>query len=153
MPPVEDELRTVLGALKAWLVARTYNALIVGALWLLGLWLLHVPWAPFWAGLGTVLQFIPNFGAMLALIGPAFTALASGGWMGLVYVLILYAVIAVLDGMVLDPMLMRHKARVPIWASIVTPIVLGIVWPFWGVVVAAPLLAVVYAFRAQAQRG
>jgi predicted PurR-regulated permease PerM len=27
--------------------------------------------------------------------------------------------------------------------------VFGIVWPFWGVLVAPPLLAVVYAYRAR----
>jgi predicted PurR-regulated permease PerM len=44
---------------------------------------------------------------------------------------------------------MRRTAKVPIWASILAPIVLGILWPFWGVLVAAPLLAVVYAYKAR----
>jgi predicted PurR-regulated permease PerM len=30
---------------------------------------------------------------------------------------------------------------------LVTPIVLGIIIPFWGVLLAPPLLAIVYAFR------
>jgi predicted PurR-regulated permease PerM len=37
---------------------------------------------------------------------------------------------------------------VPIWASLFTPIVLGILIPFWGVLLAPPLLAVVYAYKA-----
>jgi len=36
---------------------------------------------------------------------------------------------------------------VHIWASIFVPIILGIVIPFWGVLLAPPLLAIVYAFR------
>ena len=63
------------------------------------------------------------------------------------YLLGLYAVIVVIDQLVLQPMLMKKATRVPIWASILVPIVLGIVIPFWGVLLAAPLLAVVYAFR------
>jgi predicted PurR-regulated permease PerM len=47
---------------------------------------------------------------------------------------------------------MRRTAKVPIWASIFAPIVLGIVWPFWGVIVAAPLLAVLYAYKVQYQK-
>jgi predicted PurR-regulated permease PerM len=62
-------------------------------------------------------------------------------------VLVLYAVIVVIDGLLLQPYIMRRTAKVPIWASIVVPIVLGIVWPFWGVLVAPPLLAVVYAYK------
>jgi len=35
------------------------------------------------------------------------------------------------------------------WASILAPIVLGFVIPFWGVLLAPPLLAVVYAYKAR----
>jgi hypothetical protein len=42
---------------------------------------------------------------------------------------------------------MKRAARVPIWASILTPIVLGVLIPFWGVLISAPLLAVVYAYK------
>lgn len=151
---VGDHLRTTASALKNWLVARAWNALIVGTLWWLGLAIIHVQWALFWGVLGGLLQFVPNFGAMLALIGPEFICLVTAEGMKMVYVLILYAVIAVLDGLVLDPLLMKRAARVPIWASIPTPIVLGILWPFWGVVIAAPLLAIIFAFvhRSRVQR-
>ncbi len=61
--------------------------------------------------------------------------------------LILYAVIAVTDGLFLQPYLMKRTTKVPMWASILVPIVMGIIIPFWGVLLAAPLLAVLYAFR------
>ena len=69
--------------------------------------------------------------------------------MGLIYVFILYAVVVVVDGLVLQPYLMKRAARVPMWASILTPIVLGLFLSFWGVLLAAPLLAVVYAYRSR----
>jgi predicted PurR-regulated permease PerM len=147
-----DLFLTAFRGLRAWLVARSWNALIVGAIWWIGLLICHVPWAPVWGLLGGLLQFVPNFGAMLALIGPEFAALASGAPMRMIYVLILYAIIVMVDGFVLDPLLMKRTARVPIWASIITPIVLGILWPFWGVVIAAPLLAIIFTFRAELRR-
>jgi predicted PurR-regulated permease PerM len=64
-------------------------------------------------------------------------------------VLGLYALIAVLDGLLLQPYIMRRTSRVPIWASVLAPIALGIIWPFWGVLVAPPLLAIVFAYRAR----
>ena len=142
-----SHIPVVFGALKAWLVARSWNALIVGGLWFIGLSIIGVPWAPLWAVLGAVLQFIPNFGVMIALIGPEFAAMITGQGMMMIYVLMLYAVVTVTDAWVLEPVLMKKTARVPIWASIITPIVLGILWPFWGVLIAPPLLAVVFAFR------
>jgi len=51
------------------------------------------------------------------------------------------------DGFVLQPYIMRRVTRVPIWISILAPIVLGFLIPFWGVLLAPPLLAVVYAYR------
>ena len=67
------------------------------------------------------------------------------------YVLMLYAVIAVVDGFLLQPYIMKRVARVPMWASILTPIVLGIVIPFWGVLLAPPLLAVALCLQSLAR--
>lgn len=137
-----------LGALRRWLVAQFYDSLIVGLFWLAALLWLKVPWAPFWAMLAAAFQFIPHFGPLFALIGPAMAMLFTGApirnWL---YFLMTYVVIAVLDGLMLQPYLMRRQNRVPFWASLLTPLVLGIVIPFWGVLLAPPLLAIVYAYR------
>ncbi len=146
--PIQEHAALVGGALKRWFLAQTYDALVVGALWLVGLLLLHVPWAPLWGILGFFLQYIPHFGPVLALIGPAIAAAISGGWERMVYVLMLYAGIVIVEGFVLQPTFMKRTARVPVWASIMAPLVLGMLFSFWGVVAAAPLLAVIYAYRA-----
>jgi predicted PurR-regulated permease PerM len=144
-----DHLRITGSALKNWAIAQLQDSLAVGILWLVGLHLLHVPLAPLWALLAAMLQIIPHLGPILGLIGPALAAtIASKDWIHPLSVLALYAVIVVIDGLLLQPFIMRRTAKVPIWASIVVPIVLGIVWPFWGVLVAPPLLAVVYAYKA-----
>jgi predicted PurR-regulated permease PerM len=151
---VGDHLRTTGSALKNWAIAQLQDSIAVGVLWLAGLYMLHIPWAPLWALLAAMLQIVPHLGPILGLIGPALTATITWrDWEHPLYVLILYAVIVVIDGLLLQPYIMRRTAKVPIWASILTPIVLGILWPFWGVLVAAPLLAIVYAFKARYERG
>lgn len=140
--------RTAGAALVNWWRAVSIEALCVAVMWWLGLFLLHVPLAPMWALIGGLMTFIPNFGGVIAVIGPVFSVLLSGhDEERLGFVLGLYAVIVVVDQLVLQPALMKRSARVPIWASIFAPIVLGIVIPFWGVLLAPPLLAVIYAFR------
>ena len=140
------------GALKRWFIAQLQDSAAVACLWLIGLLMIRVPWAPLWAVLAAILQFIPHFGPVMALAGPAVAAVVSGGFMRLIYVFILYAVVAVTDGLVLQPYLMRRTAKVPIWASILAPIVLGMIFSFWGVLLAAPLLAVLYAYRSRYKR-
>jgi predicted PurR-regulated permease PerM len=148
-----EHLRLTGTALKHWLLAQTLDAVAIGVIWTVGLLIIGVPLAPLWGVLGGLLQFIPHLGPVLALIGPAIAGSASGGWMRFVYVLILYAGIAVLDGLALQPYLMRRTAKVPLWASILFPIVLGFLIPFWGVLLAPPLLAVIYAYRTRRQPG
>ena len=139
---------TTFGALKRWFVAQCYDSLAVGAMWLVALMVLRVPWAPFWAVLAALFQFIPNIGTVLSLIGPSLALLAKGApkqqflWLGGAF-----AAIMIIDGLILQPYLMKRHSRVPIWASIVAPLVLGFIFPFWGVLLAPPLLAVVYAYR------
>jgi predicted PurR-regulated permease PerM len=143
-------LRTTGGALRNWAVAQLQDSLAVGVLWLIGLYILHVPLAPMWAVIAAVVQIVPHFGPVLGVLGPVLAATIK--WMDWEHpfgVLGLYAVIALVDGLLLQPYIMRRTAKVPIWASILAPIVLGIVWPFWGVLAAPPLLAVLYAYRAR----
>ena len=148
-----DHLRMTGNALKNWVLAQALDSLAVGVLWWIGLSLLDVRLAWLWSLLAAMLQVIPHLGLALALIGPVVAAaIWWQDWWHLIGVLILYALIAVVDGLLLQPYIMRRTAKVPIWASILAPIVLGIIWPFWGVLVALPLLAVVYAYKQHYQK-
>lgn len=147
---LHSHLRTTGSALKNWFIATLQDAVAVGAMWFIGLLILRVPLAFVWAIIGGACQFIPNLGPVIAVIGPALSTLfasQSDAMMHLLYVLMLYAIIAVVDGLVLQPYLMKRSNKVPIWASILCPIVLGIIIPFWGVLLAPPLLAVIYAYK------
>ncbi len=146
----KDHLRITGSALRRWAIAQLQDSLAVGLLWFIGLSIIHVPWAPVWAIVAGVLQIIPHFGPILSLLGPVLSAtIAWRDWRHPLFVLILYAVIVIIDGFLLQPYIMRRVARVPIWVSILFPIVLGFIIPFWGVLLAPPLLAIVYAYRAR----
>lgn len=137
-------------ALGRWFLAQCLDSVCVAFLWLIGLLIIGVPWAPFWAFLAAGFHFIPHFGPLLSLLGPLCAALIEGlGWMGLLKLLCVYAIIMVVDGFVLQPLIMRRTAKVPFWASLFVPLVFGYFFSFWGVLLAAPALAVFYAFRAR----
>ena len=150
---ISEHLRLTEGALKNWLIAQCQDSVAVGAMWYIGLRVLGVPLAPVWAGLAAVFQFVPQFGPALGVVAPTIAAAIHwGDWEHPLYVLILYAGIVVADTLVLQPYILKRKTRVPIWASILAPIVLALVIPFWGVFLAPPLLAVVYAYKRQMEQ-
>jgi predicted PurR-regulated permease PerM len=147
-PSAGQHLRTAGTALVNWWRAVSIEALCVAVLWLIGLEILRVPLAPAWALVAGLMAFVPNIGGVIALIGPTFSILVTGKDLErLAFLLGIYAIIVVIDQLVLQPWLMKKTTRVPIWASILVPIVLGIVIPFWGVLLAPPVLAIFYAFR------
>lgn len=146
---LDEHFRLTGGALKNWLIAQVQDSIAVGVLWLIGLYALRVPLAPLWALLAAMLQFVPHLGPVLGMVGPVLAAtLHWKDWEHPLYVLMLYAGIVVVDSLLLQPYIMKRTAKVPIWASIFAPIILGILIPFWGVFLAPPLLAVIYAYKA-----
>lgn len=147
----QDHLRTTESALKNWFIAQCQDSLAVAVMWLVGLLIIGIPWAPVWAILAGILQFIPHLGGPLALVMPAILGAFSHDKMRFFYVLILFAIIMVTDGLFLQPYFMKRTAKVPFWASLLTPIAIALLIPFWwAVLLAPPLLAVVYAFRRKA---
>jgi predicted PurR-regulated permease PerM len=150
---LDDHLRLTGSALKNWAIAQFQDSLAVGALWYIGLRALGVPLALAWSALAAMLQFVPHLGPALGMVAPTVTAaIHFGDWEHPLYVLMLYAGIVVVDTLALQPYIMKRTAKVPIWASIVVPIVLAFVIPFWGVFLAPPLLAVVYAYKQHMDR-
>src|SRR5438270_6835429 len=114
MANLRDHVGTTGGALKNWAIAQLQDSLAVGVLWLIGLYILHVPLAPMWAVLAAVLQIVPHFGPILGLLGPVFSAAIKWmDWEHPLGVLGLYAVIALLDGLFLQPYIMRRTSKVP----------------------------------------
>jgi len=151
---IAEHLRRTESALKNWLIVQCVDSLTVGALWYIGLRALGVPLAPLWATLAAMLQFVPHLGPALGMVAPTIAAAIHWtDWLHPLCVLMLYAGIVVVDGLALQPFLMKRTAKVPIWASILAPIALAYVIPFWGVFLAPPLLAVVYAYKRHLQQG
>ena len=137
-------------ALGGWFRATLLDAAIVGSMWLVGLLWIRVPFAPLWALLGALFQFVPGVGAVLGVCGPAVAAVFStndNDFSKLWWVLGLYAIIAVTDGLLIQPLLLKRQTRVPWWAALLGPILGGVLLPPWGALLAPPILAVVYAFR------
>jgi predicted PurR-regulated permease PerM len=106
----------------------------------LGLILLGVPYAFLWAALAAVLRFIPFVGSWMALALPLALSIAiAPGWTQPVLVFAFFAVLELVTGNVLEPLLFGHTTGL-------SPVALLIAAAFWiwiwgpiGLVLSTPL--------------
>ena len=132
----------VLEILIVWIV--TYGTFMV----------LGVPFAMLLSMLVGFSVIIPYIGAAVVTIPVAIVAFIEFGFtMHFVWVLIAYAIIQLLDGNVLVPILFSEVVSLHPVAIIVAVLVFGGIWGFWGVFFAIPLATLVNAVLRAWPRG
>jgi predicted PurR-regulated permease PerM len=146
---VQDKARAVLsdmaGQVKTYLVWRTIInfglALVVGAVYQVAG--LHQPWT--WAMLLAVLNYVPYLGPVLAGIPPLFDALLSISPLGTVVVVGAYAVVIVLEGYLVVPVLMGRNMDLNATTVLLACLFWELVWGTLGLFLAMPLMAALKA--------
>lgn len=89
---------------------------------------------------------VPYIGAAVVTIPVAFIAYVQWGWSSdFAYLMVAYAIIQALDGNILVPLLFSEVVNVHPVAIIVSILVFGGLWGFWGVFFAIPLATLVGA--------
>ncbi len=141
-PRAREILDAIGHTLRWWLFGRAVGMTIVGIATGLGLWLLGVPFA---AGLGVLagaLDFVPFAGPILAAVPGVLVALSDGATQ-VIYVLLLYFAIQLLEGYVLTPLIEQRSVHLPPALTIGAQVLLGVLVGPVGVAVATPLTAVI----------
>jgi predicted PurR-regulated permease PerM len=140
---VEEVLDTLGFTLQRWIIGRTIVGVINGALTTLGLWYLGIPFAIPLGILAGLFNVVPNIGPILAGIPAVLIALPQGlNQVG--YVVILYLIVQNFEGFVLSPLVQQRSISLPPVLVLAAQLLLGILFGFWGVLVAVPLVAVVF---------
>lgn len=123
-----------------WLQGRAATMLITGIGTGLLLWLLGVPLA-FTLGVVTGLAtFVPNIGAIFALVLSMLVA-ASQGPPTVMWVVVVYAGLQFVESNLVTPLIQQHQTSVPPPLLLAAQLMMGVLTGFLGVLVATPLLA------------
>jgi predicted PurR-regulated permease PerM len=124
---------------KLFLTQIIFNALFglaIGA----GLEWIGVPSAPLWGLIAMILRFVPYIGALISAIFPLILAAAVGsGWEMLLLTALLFLVLELLAGQVIEPLIYGHSAGLSPVAVILSASFWTWLWGPVGLVMATPL--------------
>ncbi len=124
---------------KLFLTQIAFNA-VFGLLIGIGLEVIGVPSAPLWGLIAMIMRFVPYIGAVLSAVFPIILAAAVGaGWEMVLWTAALFAVLELLAGQVLEPLIYGHTSGLSPVAIIVAASFWTWLWGPVGLVLATPL--------------
>lgn len=135
-------LDRVLGDLWLWLAGRLISMALIGVLTAATLVVLGIPMPVTLALIAALLTFIPNIGAVVAILLPVLLAIQQG--MGTVIAVVAaYSAIQVIESYGITPIVQQRIAKLPAVLVIFSQILAGILFGLLGLALAAPLMLVV----------
>jgi predicted PurR-regulated permease PerM len=128
--------------LKKWLKGKIFAMFVVFVLTAVSLLIIGMPMWLVLAVIAGFLNFIPNFGPLIALIPAALVALMqSPGTAALVVVI--YMVIQALESNFITPMVQHRLIEIPPALIIIAQLLIAPLTNGWGLILATPLMVIV----------
>jgi predicted PurR-regulated permease PerM len=125
-----------------WMQGMLADMLITGVLVYLGLSLIGLDFAIFFAVFSAVLVLIPYFGAIVGAIPPVLFALADSPEKALL-ALAIYILIQQIEGNITIPLVMADRVKLHPAAVAIGVVIVGQLFGFIGLFVAVPLLSLI----------
>jgi len=145
-PPAErgraDEILILCGkALWHWLIAQGFAMLLIGVLVTVAYFLIGLPYALLLGVTAGLLQFIPYVGPTLSGVPAVLVAMTVGPEM-VAATLVLLVAIQVIEGNFITPMVLREVSHMPPVVTLISTVVMGLLFGPMGIIVATPLARV-----------
>ncbi len=138
----EDVLNKLDDNLKKWLKGKIFAMFIVFILTSIGLAILGIPLWLVLALIAGLLNFIPNFGPLIAMI-PAVLVAFMQGPSTVAIVAVLYIVIQVVESNFITPMVQQKLVSIPPALIISAQLLISPLTGGWGLVLATPLMVII----------
>jgi predicted PurR-regulated permease PerM len=132
-------------ALRRWLLAQVFAMTTIGAMTMIGLYLLGVPLAVSLGLVAGLTEFVPFFGPIAFGIFAVLFSFTVGPMTAL-YVALLCFGIQQFEGNVLQPIVQRWAVSLPPALAVISVLIFGLLFGFLGAVFATPLMTVVMIF-------
>jgi predicted PurR-regulated permease PerM len=137
-----EVLSATAATLRRWLLMQMVAMIAIGIVSTVVLLLLNVKAAIALGIIAGLLEFIPYVGPILSAVPAIAMALVDGPEKA-IYVALAYTAIQQLEGVVLQPLLMKEGLKLPPVVTILGQALFSLVFGFLGLLLAVPLLATV----------
>ncbi|MBA2761946.1 MAG: AI-2E family transporter [Segetibacter sp.] len=131
--------------LKKWLKGQIFAMFVVFLFTAIGLAIIGVPMWLVLALIAGILNFIPNFGPLIAMIPAVLIGLLQGPTTALL-VAGLYILVQVTESNFITPMVQKKLLNIPPALIILAQLLIGALTGGWGLVLATPLLVILIVF-------
>ena len=138
-PQLRGVIVQVARQMQIWLWVKTIISLLTGLVAGLWVWIMGIEFALLWGLVAFILNYIPNFGSLVAALPPALLALIQSGPLAAVIVLIGYVVINIALGSVMEPYLMGRQIGLSPLVVLLSVIAWGWLWGPVGMLLAVPI--------------
>lgn len=138
-----ESILTKLGTnLKKWLKGKIFAMFVVFVLTSIGLVIIGVPMWLTLALIAGILNFIPNFGPLMALVPAVLVAFLQGPTTA-VWVAALYILVQVAESNFITPMVQQRLISIPPALIIIAQLLMAPLTGGWGLILATPLMVIV----------
>lgn len=127
--------------LRKWIKGQIFGFFFIAVLSGLGLWIIGMPLMLTLALIAGLLNLIPNFGPIIALIPAVLLALMQGPSTAII-VACMYTGIQVIQSAVTQPLIQKKMISIPPALIIIGQVAMGALGGFWGVLLATPIMAI-----------
>lgn len=141
-PRYGEVLQRLAFTIRWWMIGQLVPMAVIGVLTAIGLKIIGIELWFILGLLAALFNFVPNFGPLISGVPAFLLALADSPTKAL-WVVGLYVVAQSLEGYVLTPLVQRRAVELPPALLILFQVLAGLLLGALGVVLAAPLLAVV----------
>jgi predicted PurR-regulated permease PerM len=128
--------------LKKWLKGKLFAMLVVFVLTSIGLVIMGIPMWLVLALIAGILNFIPNFGPLIAMIPAVLVGLMKSPADAL-WVAGLYILVQVLESNFITPLVQQRLISIPPAMIIIAQLLMAPLTGGWGLVLATPLLVII----------
>jgi len=128
--------------LKSWLKGKIFSMAVVAILTAIGLSIIGIPMVFALAIIAGILNFIPNFGPIIAMIPAVLIGLSQGMNTGLI-VAGLYIFIQVLESNFITPTVQKKLVSIPPAMIIIGQLIVGSLTGYLGIILATPVVLII----------